>query len=362
MSPSGAASHRSPRHLLLLTPGFPADEDDDSCIPPLQVLLRHLRATRPELTITVVSLHYPHAHRARRWHDLAVHDLGGRGRRWPGRLVTLAQADRAVRAVHGRDAVDVLHALWLTDAALVGQWTSRRLGLPLVATAMGQDVRPDNRYLRLLRRRWMTVTAVSERASLALAASSGRAADRVIPWGVEPPAGPLPTWSERSVDLLGVGSLTANKDFATWLETVAEVARRRPDCRAVLVGDGPERPRIEHEVTRRGLRDQVALTGHLPRRLVLAHMAASRVLLHPARYEGYGYVLAEALAHGASVVCRPVGGAASGPRLHLVEGDAGWADACCRLLDQPRDTSPLVLHDLAASAAAYLDLWTAVAG
>mgnify|MGYP000597382788 CR=1 FL=1 len=41
-----------------------------------------------------------------------------------------------------------------------------------------------------------------------------RGADEVIPWGLDPPDGDLPGWDERPVDLLGVGALTENKDYA----------------------------------------------------------------------------------------------------------------------------------------------------
>ena len=41
----------SARHIALVTPGFPRDEADTSCIPPLQTALRRLRQRRPVGTI-----------------------------------------------------------------------------------------------------------------------------------------------------------------------------------------------------------------------------------------------------------------------------------------------------------------------
>ena len=50
-------------------------------------------------------------------------------------------------------------------------------------------------------------------------------------------------------------------DFDTLLEAFALVARRRTDARLILVGDGPERERIEQNIRRLRIGDSVLITG-----------------------------------------------------------------------------------------------------
>ena len=50
----------SSKHILFLTPGFPADENDFFCIPPLQEFLVKFRSIFPSSKISVISFQYPY--------------------------------------------------------------------------------------------------------------------------------------------------------------------------------------------------------------------------------------------------------------------------------------------------------------
>ena len=95
----------SARHIALITPGFPRDEADTSCIPPLQIALRRLRQRRPDIRITVIALHYPDSRRPYRWHGFEVVPMAGANRPLPLRLPALARASGAIRRLHLEDPV-----------------------------------------------------------------------------------------------------------------------------------------------------------------------------------------------------------------------------------------------------------------
>jgi glycosyltransferase involved in cell wall biosynthesis len=88
----------------------------------------------------------------------------------------------------------------------------------------------------------------------------------------------------------------------------------RPEAagiRAVLAGDGEERPRLEQLIAERGLADRVTLTGRLTDDEVLTHLARCRAVCFPPYQEDYGFVTAEAFASRKAVVtCRDSGGPA----------------------------------------------------
>jgi 1,2-diacylglycerol 3-alpha-glucosyltransferase len=347
----------SARHIALVTPGFPRDEADTSCIPPLQIALRRLRQCHQDIRITVLALHYPKGRSPYRWHGLEVAPMGGANRPLPLRLPTLARASNAICRRHAQDPFDAVHALWLSDTAMVGWWAARRLRLPFIATAMGQDARSSNRWLSVLPLGSAQLTAVSQRASTELQHSIGRAADVVIPWGLDLPIEDLPAWNDRPIDLLGVGSLTENKDYAVLLETAAELVRTGRECRVVLIGDGEQRAALEAMVQDFGLADCVSLEGQLSREEVLERMRRAKILIHPARYESFGFVFSEALANGMTVLSRPVGAASAGARWRLCDTAASFTAACGETLDHPPGTQAMTVFSEDHTADALAELY-----
>jgi glycosyltransferase involved in cell wall biosynthesis len=349
------------RRVALITPGFPCDENDTSCIPALQTALEKLTSAHSEIGVEVIALHYPPERRAYRWRGLDVESTGGDNRPLPLRVPAMASASAAIRRRHDRRPFDVVHALWLSDTTLLGWWVARRLGLPLVATVMGQDATPANRWLRVLPLETAHLTAVSERASQELERSLGRPADEVIPWGLDPPGGEPPGWDRRPVDLLGVGSLTSNKDYAVLIETAVRLREAGRPCRVTLIGDGPRRAELEELASAHSLADSVRFAGHLTREEVLERMRTAKILVHPARYEAFGFVFSEALAAGMTVVSRPVGAARASRRWRLGESVEELTTACAEVFDRPPGTDALTVHAEAETADALARLYRSVA-
>jgi glycosyltransferase involved in cell wall biosynthesis len=107
---------------------------------------------------------------------------------------------------------------------------------------------------------------------------------------------------------MGAGSLIPLKRYDQFVKLVANIAPSRPDIRAVICGDGPERKMLEQQIHKYKLNDHIELTGELEHERVLLYMQRSRIFLHPSSYEGFGMVCAEALYAGARVVsyCKPM--------------------------------------------------------
>ena len=106
--------------------------------------------------------------------------------------------------------------------------------------------------------------------------------------------------TERRNVILGVGRLTTVKRFDVLVRAFATLADEFPDWSVEIHGDGPERGRLERLVTELALDDRVRLAG------ITTDLApiydTARVLVHPAVYEGFGLVVAEAILHGVDVV------------------------------------------------------------
>ena len=104
-----------------------------------------------------------------------------------------------------------------------------------------------------------------------------------------------------------VGSLSDAKDPSTFLRAIAVARRKVPALHALLVGDGPLRQAIEHEISQLGLGGEVHLTGFRtdPESL---EAAASVVVLTSRSLEGTPGVLLDALVLGKPIVATDVGG------------------------------------------------------
>ncbi len=94
-----------------------------------------------------------------------------------------------------------------------------------------------------------------------------------------------------------VGRFTEEKNHGFLVDIAAEVAKREPRMRLLLLGDGSLRPNIEQKVAQAGLTDRCIFAGSRPdvSRLMLGAMD---VFLLPSLHEGLGLVLVEAQAAG----------------------------------------------------------------
>lgn len=334
-------SMRSMKHILIFTPGFARNEEDYNCSPPLQAFLPALRAARPGLRITVVALHYPFTAGLYKWKGFQVHALGGSNVRPPfSRFLLWRKAKRKLFAIHKEYPIDLIHSFWLHECTLLGKQVARRLGIPVVATVQGQDALPENRYLSFLDFTKIRIIALSQRGADTLRSMRKVPDLRVIPWGLPPEDFPANTLGLRNLDVLGVGSLVAVKDWSTFLDVLERLRRYHPFLKACLIGEGELRGVLEREAKDRQLDQVLEMPGELPRKEVLEVMQRSKVLLHTAKFEGQGYVFEEALAQGMRIVSTHVGMAKAGPRWTLGSEPGELAEKVRDALGKPVPGTP----------------------
>ncbi len=105
--------------------------------------------------------------------------------------------------------------------------------------------------------------------------------------------------------VLGVGSLTPLKDFATLIRAFA-ILRTTHTSRLVLLGEGPERGKLESECRAAGVSDDVLMPGFASN--PFSWMRRARVLVSASVTEGFPNASLQALALGLAVVSTNVGG------------------------------------------------------
>jgi glycosyltransferase involved in cell wall biosynthesis len=109
-------------------------------------------------------------------------------------------------------------------------------------------------------------------------------------------------------EFLYAGNLIFLKGLHLGLRAFA--AADLPEWTFRILGDGPERARLENLADRLGIADRVVFEGRIPRDLLLKRMVATGVLVHPSLHDSGGFTCLEAMAAGKPVICLNLGGPA----------------------------------------------------
>jgi glycosyltransferase involved in cell wall biosynthesis len=102
--------------------------------------------------------------------------------------------------------------------------------------------------------------------------------------------------------LLYVGRLRRYKGVDWTLRALPRVLAQVPGARLEVIGDGPDRARLDAQLARSGAARAVQFLGFLPRAEKAKRMREAWVLVQPSPKEGWGLTVVEASASGTAVV------------------------------------------------------------
>jgi glycosyltransferase involved in cell wall biosynthesis len=286
----------------LVTPGFPKNEEDTTCIPALQVLVKSLK--KSDVKLTLISLHYPYHSNEYRWNGLKVIPLNGKNSRFKKRFLLKAKLKRYLSEIHAAEPISIIHSFWLQEASVWSLSWAKKSGVPVIASAMGQEVLVENTFLNKLKACPPDqIICLSQFHQKQLFSSSGLKSE-VIGFGVED----LSAYKqEKTIDLIGVGNLIPIKNYPYFIDICFALKQNVPAFKAVIIGVGSQLNMLQQLIETNELTENILLLGELPYEETLNHMARAKVLLHPSRFEGYGMIFGEALALQTHIASFPVG-------------------------------------------------------
>jgi glycosyltransferase involved in cell wall biosynthesis len=108
--------------------------------------------------------------------------------------------------------------------------------------------------------------------------------------------------------MISSGNLLHLKGFELSLRAFAIAFRDGQLGEYWILGDGPERGRLERLAARLGVQERVIFWGRLPRAQALEKLADCDVLVHPSLHDSGGWVCLEAMAAGLPIICLELGG------------------------------------------------------
>lgn len=216
--------------------------------------------------------------------------------------------------------------------------------VPLIVTVHGRDIaHAQGLSLRLMRfalDRATRIVAVSEAARALLLERLPHLAARCV-------VAPGGTTARRSDDrnailsrgagparILSIGRLLPRKNIASALFAVRDALAGGHDLRYRIAGDGPDRARLQELIDDLGIGGHVQLLGAVDDTELRRLQAEADIFLHPqitldqgSDVEGYGFGVADAMAHG--LLC--IVGREGSPAELVRDGETGFVvDGRCK--------------------------------
>jgi len=292
------------KHIVLLTPGFARDEQDTTCTTFLQDYVLAMKKLHPNYLIDIIAIQYPYDRTNYQWNGVDVYSARGKLSKYLSRLVTWAKVLIKLSALNRKLKIDVIHAFWLTEATFVAQLFQFFKKTKVIAYTIGQDSIPQNRYLKFISSRIMIV-GMSEQIKNNLNRLN-ITCDKIIPLGINSSKLAKPE-SQRTIDIIGIGSLIPLKNYSLFIEIVSELKKIFSTIKAVIIGNGEEYAILQKKINELNLEDNITLKGQLSHTEVFEQLAKSKILLHTSSFEGQSTVMMEALAMGTNIICFDVG-------------------------------------------------------
>jgi len=207
---------------------------------------------------------------------------------------------------------DVVHT-HLVHADVYGTLAA---GMRVVSTKHNPDpfrAGPFRFVERALTRRVSCVIAISEAVRRFCVDRVGLPAGKVevVHYGLDSPPRP---WAENPPLELGGPLLLAvcRLEAQKGLETAVRALPELPGTTLLVLGEGPDRAALESLASSLGVRDRVVLPGRVGD--VSSLYERADVVVHPARWEGFGLAMLEAM-----LAARPVVAARAGSAPELVD-------------------------------------------
>ena len=214
--------------------------------------------------------------------------------------------------------IDSTLAFFSVPGGIVARWVNLWTRVPYAVSLRGGDVPGTEPHLAFFYRVLQPLRRdIFKHAQAVCAPSQGLKAlsektdpfpVQVVPNGINTDLfRPEPERRAKVPTLLSVGRLHAQKNVGYLLNLVAAL-KNKTEVRALIIGDGPERPGLEATAAALQITDYVQFTGWLAREEVRQAYQSATFLVHASSYEGMSNVILEALASGLPVVASQIPG------------------------------------------------------
>jgi glycosyltransferase involved in cell wall biosynthesis len=287
--------------LVILSPGFPKDEADSTCLTSQQNFVKAVNKNFAAVHIIVLSFQYPFISTTYYWHGNRIIAFNGRNKGKFFRLLLWRKVFQQLKIIKKENNVIGLLSFWCGECALLGNRFAKKYNLKHYSWILGQDAKKENRYVSRIKPSAAGLIALSDFLADTFFSNHLIRPANIIPNGIDS-SNFIRTGAARTIDILGVGSLIALKQFDIFIKIIKAVKNTYTGIKAVICGSGSEEKKLKLLIAQAGLEDNILLRGEIPHQEVLQLMQQSKILLHTSNYEGFSAGCLEALYAGCHVI------------------------------------------------------------
>ncbi|ANI88443.1 hypothetical protein A9P82_03465 [Arachidicoccus ginsenosidimutans] len=293
----------SKKTLVILTPAFPLDASNQESIwvPAKQRLIKCINRNFPDLEIIVLSFQFPVSKNEYYWNGNLVIPFAGANKNGMTNKLLWIKVFNKLRSLNKQKKIIGLLSFWCAECAFVAHYFSKLYRIKHLCWISGQDAKRENKFVKRIRPKPEELVAMSDFLMDKFYENHHIRPAHLIPNAIDTQQFQLRK-SSRTIDIIGVGGLSPLKQYDVFVDIVAELKKVFPDINVYLCGDGLERERLELQIEKLNLTQNITLTGKLSQEEIFDLLQQSKVLLHTSNYEGFSNVCLEALYAGAHVV------------------------------------------------------------
>jgi glycosyltransferase involved in cell wall biosynthesis len=342
--------------LVILTPGFPENETDSTCLPAQQNFIKAVNKNYPAVKIIIISFQYPFVKRIYQWQGNPVYAFGGKNKSGLYRRLVWHRVQQQLKTIRQQYGINGMLSFWCDECAFIAHRFAKKYSIRHCCWLLGQDAKPGNRYLKKVDNSATDFIALSDFIYQEFEKNYTVRPLATVPLGINKENFAVAE-KTRDIDLMAAGSLIPLKQFGIVLQVAAALKKNVPGITVLLCGDGPEIEKLKTLAADLAIAANVQFAGALPHKQVLEQMQRSKIFLHPSSYEGLGMVCAEALYAGAQVIsfCRPIHKDIK--NWHIVNSAAAMQTVAEKLLTNLPAAEKVLFYSSEDSARAVMQLF-----
>lgn len=344
--------------LIIISPGFPDNEADTTCLPAQQVFIKTLNEIYPGLTIIILTLIYPYTKKKYQWNKNLVISFNGKSYWKIFRPVLWLEVYLKLQKIQRSNRILGVLTFWCGECALIGHYFSRKFKNNHRIWILGQDAKKENHFVKWINPSPDELIALSDFLKEEFHKNHHIRPSHTITNGIKSSFFSPKNPDTRQIDIFGAGSLIPLKQYDVFIDIIAALKKHFPAIKAVLCGKGPEYDRLLNKIIALNLQSNITLMGELSHPEVLELMQKSKILLHPSVYEGYSTVCLEALYAGCHIVSIASPEKNLHDHWHVTNSEEQMVSMCLSLLSSSTvNFSPVLIHSMEDSAKKIMQLF-----
>jgi glycosyltransferase involved in cell wall biosynthesis len=290
------------KRILFIIPIFPESIQDDTIVPFVFQFCAYFKQKYTEIDIDVLTLNYPINETKYIIEGITVYSLRGG---FNGKIkngLTLFRGIIKGIFLQRKNRYNGILSFWYSQPAIIGFILKKVFNLKHYIWMQGQDVKPENKYLRYFPPKPNELITLGKKHQELLYQFHNILAHKTADVALNPKGFPKLNTEKRNIDIIGVGNLGPIKNYSKFIDIIFELKKSFPNINTTICGGGEEKELLQNKIEKLNLTNNVKLLGYTSNASVRKLMSNSKILLHTSVFEGSPLVIQEALYSGCHVV------------------------------------------------------------